>query len=126
MLCISFTGIGFGYFLSSVFSKPEDAVGIAPVVLMPIMLFGGLFANADGYPTWIGWLQYVSPARHALEALVRNEFETREIGPFEPNPIDFLQFNIGKPICLVMIAVFAIFLRVLAYYSLKFFMTKFQ
>lgn len=31
----------FGYFLSSIFNKEEMAVALAPVVMMPIILFGG-------------------------------------------------------------------------------------
>ena len=36
----------FGYFLSSIFDKGEIAVQVAPVVFMPILLFGGMFANS--------------------------------------------------------------------------------
>lgn len=45
----------FGYFLSSIFDNEEMAVALAPVVIMPLMLFGGFFSNSGSYPDWIGW-----------------------------------------------------------------------
>lgn len=67
----------FGYFISSLFNKAETAVAIAPVIMMPIILFGGQFANSGNIPAWISWFQYVSPIRYGLEAFVRNEFDSR-------------------------------------------------
>jgi ABC-type transport system involved in multi-copper enzyme maturation permease subunit len=55
MLLTVLCGTSLGYFLSSIFNKQEDAVGISPVILMPLVLFGGLFANSGGYPDWISW-----------------------------------------------------------------------
>jgi ATP-binding cassette subfamily G (WHITE) protein 1 len=45
-----------GYFCSSLFVKAEDAVSISPTIVMPMVLFGGLFTNVDTYPSWITWL----------------------------------------------------------------------
>lgn len=53
---VVFSSASFGYLLSSIFSDMETAVELAPLVLIPIMLFGGLFTNSDTYPKWISWL----------------------------------------------------------------------
>ena len=53
------------------------AVSLSPVIMMPIILFGGQFANSGNIQAWISWFQYVSPVRYGLEALVRNEFDGR-------------------------------------------------
>ena len=45
--------------------------------MMPIMLFGGQFANSGSLQAWISWFQYVSPLRYGFEALVINEFNPR-------------------------------------------------
>jgi ABC-type multidrug transport system permease subunit len=63
--------------MSSVFESEEQASQIAPIVLMPLILFGGQFANPEAIPKWIGWIQYISPIRYGLEALVVNEFDNR-------------------------------------------------
>ena len=41
VLLISQCAASFGYFISSIFDKEEMAVALAPVVMMPIILFGG-------------------------------------------------------------------------------------
>lgn len=48
--------MAIGYFLSSIFAKPETAVMITPTIMMPIILFGGLFTNVETYPVWITWV----------------------------------------------------------------------
>lgn len=53
---VVFTSASYGYFLSSIFNNMEAAVTLAPLVMLPIMLFGGLFTNVDTYPKWITWL----------------------------------------------------------------------
>ena len=63
--------------MSCVFESEEQASQIAPIVLMPLILFGGQFANPDAIPKSIGWIQYISPIRYGLEALVENEFDNR-------------------------------------------------
>jgi ATP-binding cassette subfamily G (WHITE) protein 1 len=81
-ILVVFCSSGLGYFLSSSFSRPETAVMITPLVLLPLMLFGGLFSNVETIPAWIGWVQYLSPIRYGNEALIRSEFNGREYGPF--------------------------------------------
>ena len=71
----------FGYFMSSIFNKEETAVSIAPVIMQPIILFGGQFANAGNIQSWISWFQYISPVRYGFEAVVVNEFEGRQYPP---------------------------------------------
>jgi ATP-binding cassette subfamily G (WHITE) protein 1 len=41
LFLISNCATSFGYFMSSIFNKEETAVQISPVIMMPIMLFGG-------------------------------------------------------------------------------------
>ena len=71
------TSASFGYFLSSIFTKEETAVQLSGVIMMPIVLFGGQFANSKNIQAWISWFQYISPIRYGLEALVTNEFDSR-------------------------------------------------
>ena len=55
-LCmITQAAASFGYFISSIFKKEEIAVALSGVIMMPIMLFGGQFANSKNIPTWISW-----------------------------------------------------------------------
>jgi ABC-type multidrug transport system permease subunit len=63
--------------MSSIFIKEEMAVAMAPIVIMPMILFGGQFANSDNIQAWISWFQYLSQIRYSQEALVVNEFSRR-------------------------------------------------
>lgn len=91
---------------------------------MPLILFGGFVANSGTLPKWIEWVQYLSPIRYGLEALVRNEYQPMDIPVNEPNPIVYLNFNIGKWRCVFMLAVLAIAFRILALVFLKIMVKK--
>ncbi len=41
LLLIVQSSASFGYFMSSIFNKEEMAVSFAPIVVMPLILFGG-------------------------------------------------------------------------------------
>jgi ABC-type multidrug transport system permease subunit len=123
---LSFTAGAIGYFVSSIFSSPETANMVAPIIVMPFILFGGFFANSASYPGWVTWIQYLSPIRYALEALVRNEFLNLELAPGVPNLITVLNFNIGTPACLGILAGFSVFFRIVSLVFLKVLIKKFQ
>ena len=72
------TAASLGYFISSIFQHEETAVELAPIIVMPLILFGGQFSNAGTIQSWISWLQYVSPIRYAFEVLVTNEYDERK------------------------------------------------
>lgn len=72
------TAASLGYFISSIFQHEETAVELAPIVVMPLILFGGQFSNSGTLQSWISWLQYISPIRYAFEVLVTNEYDERK------------------------------------------------
>jgi ABC-type transport system involved in multi-copper enzyme maturation permease subunit len=67
----------WGYFVSSIFEKEEMATSLSPIIIMPLILFGGQFANSKNIQPWISWFQYISPIRYGLEAMTVNEFDSR-------------------------------------------------
>lgn len=72
---IAFTAASIGYFLSSLFEDELTAAGLAPVAIMPMMLFGGLLTNNPGLPGWLTWIQYISPIKYGSEAMLQVEFK---------------------------------------------------
>ena len=67
-------GYAFGILLSAFFPKAEVAMTIAPLVIMPMILVSGLFANTDRLePTFI-WITRISFLRYAFMAMCKNEF----------------------------------------------------
>jgi ABC-type multidrug transport system permease subunit len=55
LILVVFCASGIGYFISSIFSRPETAVMITPLIVLPLMLFGGLFSNVKTIQAWIRW-----------------------------------------------------------------------
>ena len=76
-ILVVYCASALGFFLSSVVDAAETAAMLVPVIMLPIILFGGLFANLSSFPRWIFWLQYLSPIRYGFEALVRHEVKER-------------------------------------------------
>lgn len=56
ILLLAQCAASFGYFMSSIFTREEMAVALSPVIMMPIILFGGQFANSGNIQAWISWL----------------------------------------------------------------------
>ena len=58
--------------------------GVLLIFIKFFTFYLGLFKNQDDFPTWIGWIEYVSPYKYAYEALCINEYEGLT---FFPDPI---------------------------------------
>jgi ATP-binding cassette subfamily G (WHITE) protein 1 len=56
LFLVTLSASAVGYFVSSIFTKAEDALTLSPAIVMPMVLFGGLFTNVNTYPEWISWL----------------------------------------------------------------------
>jgi len=44
-----------GYFISAIFENETTAMGLAPSMVMPMVLFGGFLANNDNLPGFLKW-----------------------------------------------------------------------
>ena len=63
-----------GLMIGSAFTNAEVAVSVMPMVLVPLMLFAGLFVNLGSIPAWIAWIQWLSIYKWAYEAYEINEY----------------------------------------------------
>lgn len=52
--------------VSCVFTDIMSVTNIAPMFLMPMIVFSGYFANTNTLPTWIAWLQYTGPITYGF------------------------------------------------------------
>jgi len=59
-----------GYILGQIFTSPFAANVVSSQIMMPLNILGGFYTNLALVPVWFVWLQYVSPARYCLEAIV--------------------------------------------------------
>eukprot|EP00117_Sycon_ciliatum_P036739 scpid32794/ scgid27614/ Protein white len=68
-----------GYVISA--AVPSVAIGLAvtPPLVIPFMLFGGLFLNSDDIPDYFIWLEYISWIKYGFEAAMINEWDGKSI-----------------------------------------------
>ncbi|CUI11978.1 ABC transporter, putative, partial [Bodo saltans] len=74
IIMIGNQGYSFGIFMASLFPTPQISMAALPVVMLPLALVSGLFANSDRLePAWY-WLEYISFPRYAYTGLFLSEF----------------------------------------------------
>jgi len=98
LVCIvmSCTALGVGYLAGSSFSDAKIATAVMPLFIMPFMLFAGFYKNSADFASWIGWFQYLSPFKYSFMAVSINEFTTSSHAPYNPNPIETLNFSLDR------------------------------
>lgn len=100
----------FGLFASAAFKHAANE--LAPILAMPMILFGGFFANSASYYDFISWIQYISPIRYSLEALCWNEFSGASYDPIKiqvnGSVMERFGFDLGKWWCILYLGILAV------------------
>jgi len=63
-----------GYFLSCTLPTVDIALAIAPVLIIPMMLFGGFYLNSSSVVVWLAWIKYISWFYYGFSALLVNQW----------------------------------------------------
>ena len=71
---MALVGNSIGFLTGSLFKDAKNASSLAPALVLPLMMFSGLYNKLDSIPVYISWLQYISPFRYGLHSLLINEF----------------------------------------------------
>lgn len=74
MSACALVGNSLGILTGTLFKDAKSASALTPVVLLPLMMFSGLYNKLNSIPEWIRWLQYISPFRYGLQSVLLNEF----------------------------------------------------
>ncbi|KAJ5077389.1 abc-2 type transporter [Anaeramoeba ignava] len=76
LFCIlsSVAGSAFGLMVSAATRTPETALIIAPVMLVPMIIFCGFMINLDNITKALSWIQYIDPIKYSFFVVVKNEF----------------------------------------------------
>ncbi|MES1915011.1 MAG: hypothetical protein MHM6MM_007016 [Cercozoa sp. M6MM] len=67
--------MGIGYSIGALAPNIDVATGLAPVSVIPLMLFSGFLVNLDSITPVLSWIQWISVFKYIFEALMLNEFE---------------------------------------------------
>ena len=76
---LAVTGYTAGLFIGVVFSTSQFAIQILPIIMIPLLLFGGLVVNLNDIPAYSSWMQYISPMRHGYSSLMLNTLNTDKL-----------------------------------------------
>ena len=74
LVAVTLVGNSIGFFTGSLFKDPKKATSLAPMFLLPLMMFSGLYNKLKSIPSWISWVQYISPFKYGLHMLLTNEY----------------------------------------------------
>lgn len=74
LLLVCNCAVSYGYLLSCLSSNLNLVLALAPMLLVPLMLFGGLFLNSGSIPVYFVWLRYISWFSYSNEILVVNQW----------------------------------------------------
>ncbi|RKP06073.1 P-loop containing nucleoside triphosphate hydrolase protein [Thamnocephalis sphaerospora] len=77
---LSVAGMGLGLVTGAFFPELSEALVAIPVIIMPTMVFSGVFVNLAGLPAWISWFKWSSMMMYGFGALLKNELEGTTIG----------------------------------------------
>jgi ABC-type multidrug transport system permease subunit len=70
VILTSNTAISMGYFVSALCPTIALAMAITPMVVIPLMIFGGFFLNSESVPLYFIWLEKISFLRYAFENVI--------------------------------------------------------
>ena len=71
MVLLNFNGMSIGLVLASVFPDIAVALLVAPLIIMPLMMFSGFFLNTASTPVYFMWVPWISPMKYAFTAMAR-------------------------------------------------------
>jgi len=67
-------GGAFGLTISTFIPRPEVAMAMVPLLIIPFMLFAGFFVNQNNIPYFFYEFAYISIFKYAFQSLAQNEF----------------------------------------------------
>lgn len=80
------SGTNIGLIIGLMFTEARVAISMLPIVLIPVVLFGGLIVKLSTLDGYISWVQYLSPVKYAFSSTMMTQFKDDEfkfIAPIE-------------------------------------------
>jgi len=74
LVLLALSGNSIGLFLGCLFEDVSIALLVAPMVILPLMMFSGFFLNPESTPVYLQWIEWISPMKYSFAALALNEF----------------------------------------------------
>jgi ABC-type multidrug transport system ATPase subunit len=81
MMLTACCGIGVGLIISAVARSQEVAIALLPLVLIPMVIFGGTLLPVHKMQVAVRPLAYMMPTRYGFEAMLLEEAGRKPLGP---------------------------------------------
>ncbi|OQS03596.1 ATP-binding Cassette (ABC) Superfamily [Thraustotheca clavata] len=85
LMLLNSAAVGLGYMVSCMVRRADIAPVIGIVIILPLVLFGGLFLNTSNTPDYFIWLEYISPLKYAYRGLSRAYWNSIDTIKCDPN-----------------------------------------
>jgi ABC-type multidrug transport system permease subunit len=69
VILAAMSAVSLGYLIGSVAPTVGAALALGPLLLMPLVIFGGLLINVDDIDPWFVWISYLSFVRYGFEGV---------------------------------------------------------
>lgn len=79
------SGMAVGTVAGAAFSDITMALVVLPLILLPLMMFSGLFVNVGSLPVYFAWIKWISPMKYAYCALMKNEYHGLRFAKCDPS-----------------------------------------
>ncbi|KAG1709784.1 Protein white [Nymphon striatum] len=73
-ILVANTSLSAGYIMSCACSSIQIALAVTPPLILPLLLFGGIFLNSGSIPVYFVWLKYLSWFNYAYEIMIVNQW----------------------------------------------------
>jgi len=78
-ILLALAGNGMGLFFACVFPNIQIALAVAPLCVLPLVMFSGFVINPESIPIYLKWVEWISPPKYAFAGLAMNEFRGLEL-----------------------------------------------
>jgi ABC-type multidrug transport system permease subunit len=81
VIMTSNAAVSLGYALSTISSNVAVVLALGPMLLIPAIIFGGLFINVDEIPPYFYWLSYISFIQYGYKGVSIAVWQARDVIP---------------------------------------------
>lgn len=129
LVLLTVCGSALGVFFASLFADLTVSLAVTPMVLLPLMLFSGLFVNNGSIPVYFDWIKYLSPIKYGFEILFKTQFDDQwkyampgsNVVVHGPDVVKQLGLDDGLTVPILLLILFSMYvgLLCLAFLALK-------
>jgi ATP-binding cassette subfamily G (WHITE) protein 1 len=117
----SLCGLSIGLSIATIAKDVTLALQFAPFLVIPLILFSGLFINSGSIPPYFTWIQYISPVKYMFQEVYKNEIY--DLDDYDDNllhdHIEQMKFNkISSILSIVLLATITLILYIFCYLML--------